>query len=108
VRCRLALMHSVAHMLSVALHSCTELYTCEVLPCTHAQSCTHVECRLALMHRVTHTFIIIEDGEVGQQLCAGSFCIRVNVFTAVFYVLWFVYQMVRFKQAGLMVLNVLV
>jgi hypothetical protein len=52
------------------------------------------------MHRVTHTFIIIEDGEVGQQLCAGSFCIRVNVLTAVFYVLWFVYQMVRFKQAA--------
>jgi hypothetical protein len=51
------------------------------------------------MHRGTHIFIIIEDGEVGQQLYAGSFCIRVTVLTAVFYVLWFVYQMVHFKQA---------
>jgi hypothetical protein len=52
------------------------------------------------MHRGTHIFIIVEDGEVGQQLYAGSFCIRVNVLTAVFYVLWFVYQMVHLKQTA--------
>jgi len=52
------------------------------------------------MHRSIHIFIIIEDGEVGQQLYAGSLCIRVNVLTAVFYVLWFVYLMLHFKQAA--------
>ena len=48
------------------------------------------------MHRATHRFIITEDGAVGQQLYAGSFCVRVNVLTAAFYVLWFVH----FKQAA--------
>jgi len=52
------------------------------------------------MHRVTHIFIITEDGEVGQQLYAGSVCVKVNVLTAVFYVLWFVEQMVHCKQAA--------
>jgi len=59
---------------------------CWVLPCTHAQSYTH--------------FHYTEDGAVGQQLYAGSFCVRVNVLTAAFYVLWFVEQLVHFKQAA--------
>jgi len=52
------------------------------------------------MHTATHIFIIAEDGAVRQQLYAGSFCIRINVLTAAFYVLWFVEQMVHFKQAA--------
>jgi hypothetical protein len=83
IGCHLALIHRGTHMSDVALHTCPELHTCWVLPCTHAQRCARW-CHLTLMHRVTHIFIIIEDGELGQQLHAGSFCIRVNVLTAVF------------------------